>query len=85
MYKQGVIDYAREELKKKHFTTKAHIHKGAVGLTIEIEVNFKDNNLKGYFTGSKMLLRTKNNFTTIITQGIPTSIRELYTKTKEEL
>ena len=85
MYKQGIINYAEEELKKRNFITKVNIHKGALGQVIEIEVNFKDNNLKGYFTGSKMLIRTKNNFTTTITQGIPTTIRSLYTKTKEKL
>jgi len=85
MYKQGIITYAKEELKKRNFITKLNLHKGTLGIAIEIEVTFNDGNLKGYFTGSKMLIRTKNNFICIITQGIPTPIRELYTKTKEEL
>ena len=85
MYKQGVIKYAEKELRKKHYITNINIHKGALGQAIEIKINFKNNKLKGYFTGSKMLLRTKNNFTTTITQGIPTTIKNLYTKTKEEL
>jgi len=85
MYKQGIIEYVEKELSKKHYITNVNIHKGALGQAVEIEVNFKNNKLKGYFTGSKMLIRTKNNFTCIITQGIPNTIRNLYTKTKEAL
>jgi len=85
MYKEGIIKYAKEMLKHDKYTYIIKQHQGVIGIEIEIEILFKNNNLKGYFTGSKMLIKTKNNFTTVFTQGIPTKIKEIYTKTKEGL